>query len=184
LTQRIGAPGRQTSAVEALHGICSNSSWLPQKDNDLLETIQKLVPWVADLPTAPKVAVTAIWLLLSFVFMYAVWVPVGKVRPEQTPAVREAYERMERVLSRLRRQPDGQVLVDGKTVDPRLADAYYLHYLAIAEYVSIHRGDLKGAYEEIWSHGGAGRVFTNDTQAFEAVVSGFFEEYSSASNGR
>jgi hypothetical protein len=96
--------------------------------------------------------------------------------------VRQAYERMERVLSRLKRQPDGQVLVDGNPIERQLADYYYSHYLAIAEFLSKHPGDIREAYEEILAHGGAGRMFTNDTQAFEAVVLGFFKEYSSAAN--
>jgi len=149
----------------------------------MLEAIQKLVPWVTGLPIAPKVAVTAIWLLLSFVFLYMVWVPVAKVPVDQRPAVRQAYERMERVLSRLKRQPDGQTLVDGNPIERQLADHYYPHYVAIADFVSKHPGDIKGAYEEIWAHGGAGRVYTSDTQAFEAVVSGFFKDYTAASSG-
>lgn len=149
----------------------------------MLESIQKLLPWVTGLPTAPKIAVTAIWLLLSFVFLYTVWVPVAKIVADQRPAVRQAYERMERVLSRLKREPDGQILVDGNPIERKLADYYYPNYIAIAEFLSKHPGDIKGAYEEIWAHGGAGRVYTSDTQAFEAVVSGFFQEYTDATKG-
>ncbi|MCM2284173.1 MAG: hypothetical protein NDI81_05300 [Desulfobacula sp.] len=148
----------------------------------MLESIQKLLPWVTGLPIAPKIAVTIIWLLLSFVFLYMVWVPVAKVAIDQRPAVRQAYDRMERVLSQIKLQPDGQIVVNGNAVEHRLA-GYYRDYIAIAEFVSKHPGDIKGAYEEIWAHGGAGRVFIDDTQAFEAVVSGFFQQYTVASNG-
>lgn len=149
----------------------------------MLESIQKMLPWITGLPTAPKIAVTAIWLLLSFVLLYMVWVPVAKIAADQRPAVRQAYERMERVLSRIKRQPNGQILVDGNLIERELADHYYPHYMAIADFISKHPGDIKGAYEEIWAHGGAGRVYTSDTQAFEAVVSGFFREYTAATNG-
>jgi hypothetical protein len=38
----------------------------------------------------------------------------------------------------------------------------------------------KRTYEEIWAHGGASRTYTDDTQAFEALVSGFFRTYEEA----
>jgi len=146
----------------------------------MLESLQKLIPWVTALPIAPKIAITTTWLLLSFVFLYMVWVPA--TRRSEPQAVREAYDRMDRALRQLKRLPDGQILVDGSPVDPRLAE-YYTHYLLIAEYISHHPGDMKGAYEEIWLHGGASRTSTDDTQAFEAVVSEFFQQYKTTSNG-
>jgi len=111
-----------------------------------------------------------------------VWVPVTKAPVDARPAVKAAYDRMDRTLRRLQREPGGQVLVDGTPVEARLA-AYYSHYVAIAEFISAHPGDTKGAYEEIWSHGGAGRVHISDTQPFEAVVAEFFQQYKAASDG-
>ena len=53
----------------------------------------------------------------------------------------------------------------------------YKPYLAIAKYVSANPDNIKGAYEKIWEHGGEGRVFSSDTEAFEAVVSRFIREW-------
>ena len=70
----------------------------------MLESIQKLAPWVSGLPTVPKLAVTAIWLLLSFLFLYLVWVPTRK-DVEKSAEVQQAYDRMVRVLRRITRLP-------------------------------------------------------------------------------
>ena len=104
----------------------------------MLETIQKLAPWASGLPLFPKVAITIVILLLGFVFLYLVWVPVY-----HHPEVKQAYERMSRVLSRLERLPNGTVTVDGKPVKDRLSE-YYNHYVTISEYLEGHPEDIKG----------------------------------------
>jgi len=71
-------------------------------------------------------------------------------------------------------------MVDGIPVAERLSDCYR-EYLAVAEFVSQHPGDIAGAYEKIWEHGGQGRSFINDTQAFETVVKAFFISYETTS---
>lgn len=105
---------------------------------------------------------------------------VSRVPPSEMPPVTQAYERMTRVLSRLDQSFQGEVTVDGIPVEQRLSD-YYREYLAIAKFVSEHPGDIVGAYEYIWEHGGQGRTFIDDTQAFETVVSAFFISYEAAS---
>jgi hypothetical protein len=149
----------------------------------MLESIQKLVPWVSGLPTVPKLAITAVVLLLTFVFLYLVWAPPRVVTPGEMPAVREAYERMRRVLSRLGTSETGRITVDGSPIEEGL-EKYYSPFVAISEYVSGHPQDIRGAYEKIWEHGGAGRVMINDTEAFETVVSAFFAEYDRVTKAR
>ena len=84
-----------------------------------------------------------------------------------------AFERMKRVLSRLSLNEDGSIFVDGVPVPENLKE-YYIHYASIAHYLKLHPDDMKGTYEKIWDHGGSGRVYINDTQAFETVVSHLF----------
>jgi hypothetical protein len=86
---------------------------------------------------------------------------------------------MERVLLRLKRQRNGQISVDGQTVECRLVPLY-TDYLDIEDYVSAHPGDVKGAYEEIWTHGGESRSFTDDTGDSESAVSTLFAAYQDA----
>ena len=143
----------------------------------MLETIQKLLPWASGLPIVPKVVLTAVWVLLSFLLLYLVWVPAPQQQVENMPGVQQSYDRMVRQLIRIKRLPSGQVLVDGQPVETRLVD-YYSKYAAIADYVAHHPRDIKGAYEEVWAQGGGSRVIINETETFEAVVSGFFDEYS------
>ena len=149
----------------------------------MFESIQKLLPWLTGLPVVPKVVVTAIWLLLSFLFLYLVWVPTPQHQVESTAGVQQAYERMVRTLLRIKLLPSGQVLVDGQAIEPRIAE-YYSKYAAIGDYVAHHPGDVKGAYEEIWAQGGESRTFINDTEAFEAVVAAFFQQYRRMSDAR
>jgi hypothetical protein len=151
---------------------------MAREPQPMLESIQKLAPWVSGLPTVPKLAVTAIWLLLSFLFLYLVWVPTRK-DVEKSAEVQQAYDRMVRVLRRITRLPNGQTLVDGRPIDAR-EEGYYAKYAAIADYVAQHPRDIKGTYEEVWDQGGSGRVYTDDTEAFEAVVKEFFKQYQRA----
>ncbi len=150
----------------------------------MLEAIQKLVPWVSGLPIVPKLAISAVVVLLLSVFLYLVWVPPREVVPAEQPAVREAYERMRRVLSRLGTSETDRTTVDGSPIEERLVEEYYKHFIAVSEYISTHPDDIRGAYEKIWDHGGAGRVMINDTEAFETVVSAFFEEYDRTAKAR
>ena len=145
----------------------------------MLESIQKLAPWASGLPLFPKIAITIVVLLLGFTFLYLVWVPARQVAIYNQPEVKQAYERMSRVLSRLARLPDGTVTVDGNPVEDRLSE-YYIHYISLSEYLKEHPGNIEGAYEAVWEHGGGSRVFTNDTEAFETVVAGFFHEWEMA----
>ena len=82
---------------------------------------------------------------------------------------------MQRVLAILDGSGD-HITVDGVPIEPRLKD-YYKTYLIIEKYVSANPGNIKGAYEKIWEHGGQSRTFINDTEAFEAVVSAFIQEW-------
>lgn len=146
---------------------------------DWLESLQKLVPWLAGLSTGPKIVVSTIAVAMTTLFLMLIWSPRIDSAPDQDPAVREAYSRMQRVLARITQGPDGRILVDGNPVQKRLEE-YYRPFLSIANYVRAHPGDYKGAYEEIWNTGGESRTFINDTQAFEAVVSGYFKRYENA----
>jgi hypothetical protein len=141
----------------------------------MLESIQKLAPWLSTLPPVPKIAMTVVVLLICFVLLYVVWVPPPTKNPANETSVKDAYARMQRVLSRLDSSGD-HVTVDGDPVAPRLQD-YYKPYLAISKYVSANPGNIRGAYDKVWEHGGEGRVFTSDTEAFEAVVSRFIREW-------
>ena len=90
---------------------------------------------------------------------------------------------MRRVFNRLKHSPNGGITVDGQPVEARLTE-YYQNYVAIADFLAAHPNDIKGAYEEVWDHGGEGRVYIDDTQAFEAVVRAFFMEYKTASQSK
>ena len=68
---------------------------------------------------------------------------------------------------------EGSIFVGGVPVPEKLKE-YYIHYASIAQYIKLHTDDMKGVYEKIWDHGGASRVFINDTETFETVVSHFF----------
>lgn len=149
----------------------------------MLDAVQKLVPWATDLPLVPKIAITVIFLLIVFIFLYLVWVPGPKTSVADQPSVKKAYGRMVRVLARIQSRSDGQVVVDGNAIEPLHKD-YYVQYLKIAEYIRANPGDIEGAYESVWENGGSGRVYTSDTQAFEAVVSGFFHEWELARGAR
>src|SRR5687768_8617042 len=98
----------------------------------MFESIQKLAPWVAALPLVPKLAITAAWFLLSFVFFYIVWVPTKKMEVYEQPEVIAAYKRMARVLRRITIDTSGNVSVDGHMVP--LAGQYYSKYASIAEF--------------------------------------------------
>jgi len=147
----------------------------------MFESVQKLAPWVSALPVMPKIAITMAWFLVSFVFFYVVWVPVKKVEVYDRPVVKAAYERMVRVLKRITADSAGDVLVDGRVVQFR---DEYSKFAKIAEFVSSNPGDIQGAYEKVWENGGLNRSFTSDTEAFEAVVSGFAIVYYEASRAR
>jgi hypothetical protein len=151
----------------------------------LVETLQKLLPWVTGLPTVPKVIVSIIAIALTALFLVLVWAPQTASEsakdPTRSPRVIQAYTRMERVLAPLAIRQDGTVVVDGDPVDKRLEE-YYLPYAHIAMYIRGHPNDIKGAYEEVWNNGGEGRVYTDDTQTYEAVVSHFFRTYQQAEN--
>jgi hypothetical protein len=142
----------------------------------VLESIQKLAPWMSGLPLIPKIAMTIILLLACFVVLYIVWSPPKRPSPENDPGVKEAYERMVRVLARIQSLPNGEVLVDGRKV----ASGNYASYLPIAKYVLENPENIKGAHEVIWQNGGESRSYTNETQGFEAVVSNFFMEWEHA----
>ena len=99
--------------------------------------------------------------------------------PAQAPLVIESYERLVSVLSALSQDDHGTFLVGSTAVPDGLKD-YYTDYLAIAEFLKANSGDISGAYEFVWQHGGDSRTFINDTDRFETVVSAFFREYDTA----
>jgi hypothetical protein len=107
----------------------------------MLEGIQKLAPWITNLPTVPKITMTVVVVLLCFVLLYVVWVPPPTKNPANETSVKEAYARMQRVLSRLGGSGD-QVTVDGDPVAPRSLDLYK-PYLAIANTFLLIRITLK-----------------------------------------
>jgi hypothetical protein len=144
-----------------------------------LETIQKLAPWASSLPFAPKLAISAVVILIAFVFLYLLWAPKPNILPQESPVVVKAYDRMKRVLSRIGYTENGMPTVDGKPIEERLIE-YYSPYLAISEYINQNPGDIKGTYEKIWEHGGQGRVMINDTEAFETVARAFFLSFEQA----
>jgi hypothetical protein len=148
----------------------------------MFENLQKLIPWVSNLPVIPKVAVTIVVMLTCFVLLYLVWAPPAGQNPADNKNVQDAYARMQRVLSKIN-NIGGQITVDGTPIELRLED-YYKPYLAIAQYVSSNPKNMKGAYEAIWEHGGQGRVYISDTQPFEAVVSAFFREWETAAQAK
>ncbi|WP_396604583.1 hypothetical protein ACFLEY_07280 [Bradyrhizobium sp. YCK136] len=139
----------------------------------MFENIQKLVPWMSDLPLIPKIGTTLIVVLVTCILLYLVWVPLPTPTPADSAAVKDAYSRMVRVLSRVGGTGDA-ITVDGKPVGPAMAQ-YYHDYFRIGQYTTAHPGDIKGAYDIVW--GGINRTFTNDTQTFEAVVSQFMIEW-------
>ncbi len=147
----------------------------------MLEAIQKLIPWASDLPLIPKLSVSAVIILLAFVFLYIIWAPKPVILPQENPTVIQAYERMKRVLTKLGQTSDGTITVDGNPIEERLSD-YYTNYLAIADFIANNPNDIIGAYEKVWENGGEGRVFINDTEVFETVVSAFFRSFENASN--
>ncbi len=151
----------------------------------LVDTLQKLVPWVTGLPTGPKVLVSVIAIALTALFLVLVWTPetAGEATkdPAQSPRVIQAYTRLERVLAPLGLRQDGTVVVEGDPVSQRLQE-YNLPFARIAMYVRGHPNDIEGAYEEVWNNGGEGRSFIDDTQTYEAVVSNFFRTYQEAEN--
>jgi hypothetical protein len=144
----------------------------------MLESVQKLIPWISNLPPIPKITMTIVVVLICFVLLYVVWVPPPSKNPADETRVRDAYARMQRVISRLDGSSD-HITVDGIPIEPRLND-YYKSYLAIAKYISANPGNIKGAFDKIWEHGGPVRVIISDTEAFEAVVVGFFREWEDA----
>jgi hypothetical protein len=151
----------------------------------LVETLQKLMPWVTGLPTGPKVLVSIIAVVLTALFLVLIWTPERATDttkdPARNPRVIQAYTRMERVLSPLAIRQDGTVVVHGDPVSNRLQQ-YYIPYARIAMYIRGHPNDIKGAYEEVWNNGGESRIFIDDTQTYEAVVSNFFRTYQEAEN--
>jgi hypothetical protein len=61
---------------------------------------------------------------------------------------------------------------------------YFAPYMAIAEYLRDHPGDIEGAYYQIARNGGQSRTFIDDTQKYEAVVSDFFRKYDTAKSSQ
>jgi hypothetical protein len=99
------------------------------------------------------------------------------------PAVIRAYDRMRRVLARLSRSPGaagGDIAVDGIPLEENLISSYK-EYLAVAEFVAEHPGDVAGAYESVWEHGGESRPYITEAQPFETVIGAFFRAYETAS---
>ena len=144
-----------------------------------LDTVRDVGSWAQALPTAPKVIISAVVVLLCGFILIILWTAPDESAPENQPKVKAAYERMERILSRLAIAPDGSLLNDGAQVEPT-RKAYYTHYLNIASYLKANPGNVAGAYEMIWDNGGESRSFIDDTQSFESVVSAFFREYAEA----
>ncbi len=141
----------------------------------MLESIQKLVPWMSDLPTLPKIGMTIVIVLVGCIVLYLVWVPLPSKSPADETSVKDAYARMQRVLSRIGGSSD-HITVDGREVETVMVP-YYRPYWAISQYISAHPGDIKGAYDNVWENGGQNRTFINSTETFEAVVSGFMIEW-------
>lgn len=148
----------------------------------MFESVQKIIPWMSDLPTLPKLAVTAIVVLLACIVLYLVWVPLPVRNPTTDPNVKEAYARMQRVLSRIGGTSE-DITVDGTAVFP-IHNHYYKSYWAIAQFIASHPGEIKGAYDTVWENGGRSRTFTTETQSFEAVVSAFMKEWDEASQSK
>jgi len=150
---------------------------------DWIETLQKLVPWVSGLPIVPKIAISGIVFIIAALLLLMIWTPRPTIAPAEDPSVVEAFERMKRVLLPLKQLDDGKIMVGDEQVSKKL-EQYYLDYVAIANYIRDHPEDIEGTYEVIWEHGGANRAFINDTNAFETVVSAFFETYERAKSGK
>jgi hypothetical protein len=98
----------------------------------MFETIQKSADWRSKLSLIPKIATTVILLLICFVILYIVWT-LGR-SPTDDPAVKVAYNRMQRVLARIQMRSSGKIYVDGKPVPDRLQD-YYKNYVAISQQI-------------------------------------------------
>jgi hypothetical protein len=146
---------------------------------DFIKSLQESIPWVQGLPLVPKIIISLIVVAIASLFLLLVWFPAPSRAAAKDPSVLQAYSRMTRVLARLTTNANGEILVDGKLISPTLTEDYAPH-AAIAKYIRDHPGDVEGAAEEIWNHGGQSRVFINDTQAFEAVVSAFIKDYETA----
>ena len=135
---------------------------------------------MSGLPFLPKVALSVVILLLTFVFLYLVWTPPLSKAAKDSGNVIEAYNRMQRVLARLGQTKEGRPTIDGVAVEKDWLAKDLENYLAVAEFVKANPGHFKGAYEVIWDHGGESRAFTDDTDAFETIVSAFFYAYQEA----
>jgi len=85
---------------------------------------------------------------------------------------------MVRVLRRIDVSKN-RISVDGVLV-PKNLEEYYKHYLAISNYLKQHPGDITGAANTVWEHGGMSRTFIDDTQEFETVVSNFLQAFENA----
>lgn len=147
----------------------------------MLDSIKDLAPWAIDLPFIPKAALTVIILLMSFIFSYVIWVPkkVQNPDPLKSSEVLLSHDRLTRVLSRLTMNESGIILLDDRPIDSTLYK-YFSPYANISTFVARNPEDIAGAYEVIWENGGESRTFIKDTQAFEAVVNGFFREWEKA----
>jgi hypothetical protein len=119
-------------------------------------------------------------MLEAPVIFRAFWTPPRP--PASAPRVIEAYRRMSALLASLEHY-NSNTTPAGEPWTPKLM-VYFKPYFEIASYLREHPGDIDGAYEVIWQNGGPSRTFIDDTQDYEAVVIGFFQEYKEAKSSQ
>ena len=145
---------------------------------DWLDSLRKTLPWLQSLPVFAKVIVSLIAVLFVALLLSLMWIPPAVPDPSKNPVVLESYSRMVRVLRRIDVSKN-RISVDGVLV-PKNLEEYYKHYLAISNYLKQHPGDITGAANTVWEHGGMSRTFIDDTQEFETVVSNFLQAFENA----
>jgi hypothetical protein len=145
---------------------------------DWLESLRKMVPWLQSLPILAKLLVSLIGALFLALLLSLMWMPPPILDPSKNPIVLESYSRMVRLLSKIA-VSGHHVSVDGVPV-PKKLEGYYKPYAAISIYLKQHPGDIGGAANTVWEHGGVNRTFIDDTQEFETVVSDFVQEFERA----
>jgi hypothetical protein len=152
----------------------------------VFDKITGAIEWAQGLPNVPKGVISGVVILIAVFVVALLWTkPASKAEdPAKASSVVDAYGRMVRILDRLSISPDGNILQDGSPVRFSYIDTeksiLLKDHAEIVRYIKYHPNDIKGDHEEIWNNGGESRVFTDDTNTFENVVSSFFREYSEA----